>query len=164
MPKQMSRQGFRVRRHVEALVRGHAGIRARGDVPDRVAAGLAGCEASVSQAAHGGLDVVQLHEMELHVLPRGDVPEAARVAFRHVRECLQLLARQHALRDLDAQHLRIVRLPLTVGPAHEPELPPLVGRELPALVAFERLHELVDFGVVRKREPRTAERFRIIDN
>ena len=82
-----------------------------------------------------GSDVVQRHEVELHVLPRGDVPEPARVTLGDVRERVELCRVEDALRDLDAQHLRVGVLPLTVGAAQQPELPPFVRRDLAALEA-----------------------------
>ena len=109
------------------------------------------------------LDVVQLHEVELQVLPRRDVAEPARVSFAHVGERVELLAREHALRDLHAHHLRIVRLPLAVGAAHQPERAPLVRRQFATLVALERRHELVDVGDGRERQPRAPERLGIVD-
>ena len=85
--------------------------------------------------------------MKLDVLSRRDVAEAARVPRAHVGQRLELIGAQHALRDLHAQHLRVRRLPLAVGAAHQAEGAPLVRRELPALVALERRHEFVDVGL-----------------
>ena len=53
---------------------------------------------------------------------------------------------EHALRDLHAQHLRVVGLALAVGAAHEPEGAPLVGADLAALELRQRVGELVDVG------------------
>src|SRR5918995_1184217 len=64
----------------------------------------------------------------------------------------------HASRDFDAQHLRVRGLALPVGAAYQPERPPLVRRDLAALVSLERRHELVDVGDGRKRQPRAAVR------
>ena len=162
MPEQKTRQSLRVRRHVEALVGRHARVRAAGDVSHRVAARLARRQTGFGEAAHRRLDIVQLDEVELNVLPRRDVPEAARVPLRHVGECIELVGRQHALWNLDAQHLRIFGLPLSVGAAHQPERAPLLGRQLTALVLLERGHELVDVRNAGEREPRAAERFWIV--
>ena len=60
MPQQIARQRFGVRRDVEDFVCRHAGVRARRDVPDGVAARLARRQARVGQPAHRQLDVVQL--------------------------------------------------------------------------------------------------------
>ena len=69
---------------------------------------------------------------------------------------------EHALRNLDAQHLHVAGLALAVGAAHEPEHPPLVGRQLAALELLERRHELVDVGLAGKRQPGPAQRLRIV--
>ena len=163
MPQQVARQRLRVRRDVEQFVGGDAGERAGGDVAHRVAARLARRDPGVGEAPHGGLDVVQLHEMELHVLPRGDVAEAARIEVRDVGERLELRAGQQPLRDLDAQHLRVLRLPLAVGAAHEPEGPPLVGPDLAALEPCEHVGELVDLRPVGEAQSRPAIRVGIIN-
>ena len=62
--------------------------------------------------------------MELDVLSRGDVAEAARVARRHAGKRAHLRRGDDPLRGLDAHHLDAV-LTLPVGPAHEPESPPV---------------------------------------
>ena len=162
--QQVAGQRLRVRRDVEPLVGGNAGVRAGGDVAHRAAARLPGGQPRVGEAAHRRLDVVQLDEMKLHVLPGGDVAEAARVALADVGERLELLAGQDALRDLDPQHLRVFRLALAVGAAHQPERAPLVGRHLAALVALERRHEFVDVGLAREREPRAPEGLGIVND
>ena len=164
MAQQKAGERFGVGRDVEALVGRDARVRARRDVADRVAARLPRGHAGVGEAVHRRLDVVQLDEVELHVLPRGDVAEPARVALADVGERLELVGGQHALRNLHPQHLRVFRLPLTVGAADQPERAPLIGRHLAALVALERRHELVDVGDAGKREPRAAEGLGIVNN
>ena len=62
---------------VEGLVGGDAGIGACRDVADRVAARLARRQPGLGEAPHDVLDVVELQEMELEILPRRDVGEAA---------------------------------------------------------------------------------------
>ena len=162
MAEQISRQRFRVRRHVEALVGGDAGKRTGGDVADRIAARFARREAGFGQPAHRRLDIVQLDEVKLHVLPRRDVAESTRVPFGHFAERLELVRCQHALRNLHPQHLRVAALALAIRSPHQPELPPLVGRQFALLKTLQRGDEFVDLGFVRKRQPRAAERFRII--
>ena len=49
-----------------------------------------------------------LHEVELHVLARRDVAEAARVAARRRRRGRELGRVEDALRDLDPEHLHVV--------------------------------------------------------
>ena len=50
---------------------------------------------------------------------------------------MQLVGRQQALRDLDAKHLRVFRLTLPVGAAHEAVRAPLIGRDLSPLIALD---------------------------
>jgi hypothetical protein len=101
--------------------------------------------------------------VELHVLPRGDVTEAPRVTIGDARERLELRAGQDALRHFDAQHLRVLRLALSVGAAHEAVRPPLVGRDLAALELPQHADELVDLGLLRERQARASERLAIVD-
>ncbi len=163
MAQEVARQRLGVRRHVEGFVCRDAAVRAGRDVADGVAAGLARREPGFGQPAHGRLDVVQLQEVELHVLAGGDVAEAARVRGGHVGQRVELLAVQDALRDLDAQHLGVVCLALAVGAAHQPEGAPLVGGDLAALEPVQRAHELVDLRLVREGQPGTAEGGDIVD-
>ena len=83
-------------------------------------------------------------------------PKPPRVPLADVGERDELIAREHALRNLDAQHLRVVGLTLPVGAAHETERAPLVRRHLAALVSLERGDELVDVGLAGKRQPRAS--------
>jgi hypothetical protein len=162
MAQQVPRQLFRVGRDVEDLVRGHARVRAARDVADGAAAGLARGEARLGDAPHDLLHVVRLHEVELHVLPRRDVAEAARPGVGGVGEGGELGRVQDPLRDLDPDHLDDV-LALAVVSAHQPVAAPLVGSQLATLELVERGRELVDLGFVREREPRAAQGLRIVD-
>jgi hypothetical protein len=76
------------------------------------------------------------------------------VALGDVGERVQLLAVQDALRNLDALHLRVLRLALPVGAAHQAEPAPVFRRNLAALELAERFHEFIDFRRNGKREPR----------
>ena len=162
MPQQVARHRLRVRRDVEELGRRHAGLRAAGDVAHRVAARLARRQPRVGEYAHRGLDVVELHEMELDVLPRGDVAEAARELLAYIGERLELRGGEDALRNLDAQHLHVAGLPLAVGAPHEAEHAPLIGRQLAALELLERGDKLVDVGLARERKAGPSERLGIV--
>ena len=133
MPQQVARQRLGVGGHVERFVLRHAGIGAGGDVAHRVAARLARRHARGRELPHRRLGVVQLDEVQLDVLPRRDVPEAARVAFRDVGQGVELLADQNALGNLDAHHLRIARLALAVGAAQQAERAPFVRADVAAL-------------------------------
>jgi len=163
MPQEEPCQLLGIRRDVEMLVRRHARVRASGDVSHRVAAGLAGRQTGAGEFSHRGLDVVEFHEMKLHVLPGRDVAEPARILLADFRHRVQLGRRQQALRDLDPQHLRIFRLPLSVCAANQPECTPLIRRDFAALVLAEHPDEFVDIGLFGKRQPRTAVGGLIID-
>ena len=142
---------------VENLVRRHARVRAGGDVSHRIAAGLARRQTRLGETPHRRLHVVELHEVELEILPSRDVAEAARVLLGDLRERAELIGGQQPLRDLDAQHRRVRVLTLTVGAAHQPELAPGFWRHVAALVLFEHVHEFVDIGFTREREPCASE-------
>ena len=81
---------------------------------------------------------MQLDEVQLDVLPRRDVAEAARVAFGDVGHRVELIAGQDALRNLDPHHLRVAGLPLPVGAAQQAKRAPLVGTNLSALELREQ--------------------------
>lgn len=163
MAQQMARQRLGVRRDVEQLVRRDARVGARRDVADRVAARLARRQARARQTPHCRVHVVQLHEVKLQVLTRRHVAEAARVVLGDARQLAKLQAVEHALRDLDAQHLRVALLALAVGATGETERAPRVRVDLAALEPFEHGDELVDIGLTREREARAAERPGIVD-
>ncbi len=164
MPQQEARERLGIRRHIERLVTGDAGVRAGGDVAHRVAARFPRRQASLGERAHRRLDLVQPDEMKLHVLASGDVAEAAGVRLSGFRQRKELFRGSDALRDLDAQHLRVAGLTLSVGAPDQPERAPLVGRQLSALESLERGHELVDFRLARERQPRSAESLGIVDS
>ncbi len=109
----------------------------------------------------GPFGIGELDEVELDVLTRGDVAEAARVPLRDVGERPELIAREHALRDLHADHVQVV-LPLAVEPAHQAECPPLVRPEPPVFECVERLDELVEIGLRGKRQTRPSQRPHVI--
>ena len=100
--------------------------------------------------------------MELDVLPRGDVAEAAREPLADLGQRLELRRGEDALRNLDAQHLHVAGLPLAVRAADEAEHPPLIGGQLAALELLERGDELVDVGLAREGEAGPAERLGIV--
>ncbi len=102
------------------------------------------------QRQHRGLDVVQLDEMKLDVLPRRDVAEPARILLADVGQRAQLRRGQQTLRDLDPEHLRVFRLALSVSAADQPERAPLIRRHLAALVLAEHGDELLDIGLRRE--------------
>ncbi len=99
---------------------------------------------------------MQPHEVELHVLPRGQVRKPSRILVGDIGQHSERAARQHALRDLHAHHLRVVRLPLSVRAAHQPECAPLLCGDLAALESAEHVDEFVYLGLLRKGRARAG--------
>ena len=86
----------------------------------------------------------ELDPVELDVLPRGEVPVAAVVAARHVRERAQLLRRQRAVGDADPQHVGVELQIDAIEQAQQLEL--VLGqlaREPPAHLVAEFRHPLL---------------------
>lgn len=86
VPQEIPGQRIGERGDVKELVLGYTSVRAAGDVAHRVPAGFARGDPDVGEELHRQLHVVQLHEMELDVLARGDVAKATRVALGDRRE------------------------------------------------------------------------------
>jgi hypothetical protein len=162
MAQQVSRHRLGVRRDIEHLVARDPGQRAGRDVADRIPARFARRHAGLGQPAHCGLHVVQRDEVQLYVLPRGDVTESARMALAHLCERLELRRVEDPLRDLDAEHLVVGVLPLAVRSAQQPELAPFVRRDVAALELAEHVDELIDVGCVGEGQPGGSERPRIV--
>ena len=99
--------------------------------------------------------------MELHVLTGRDVSAAARPTLRHLGERDELFRREHALRDLGADHHRTV-LALPVHSVDEAECTPRVGRNFAALERFQLLNESIQLAFVREAEPRRTERLWVV--
>src|SRR5690606_29866047 len=133
-----------------------AGEVARRDVAHGVAACLAVGHAGFGDPGVRLRRVGNLDEVELEVLPRRDVAEAARPRVGHVGQRIELVGRDDALRRLDAEHVQILDLPLPVGPAHQAEPPPIVARDLAPLVLAEHVDELVDVRLLRERFARAS--------
>jgi hypothetical protein len=106
---------------------------------------------------------VELHEVELDVLARGDVAKAARVGLGHRRKGVKLPRVEHPLRHLDPKHVDVAVLPLAIGAADQAERAPLVGADLPALKLLQRGEELVDVVLVGERETRATKGLRVVD-
>ena len=102
------------RRDVELLLRARAGEVAAHDVADGVAARLARGQADRRQQAQDLGRLLELDEVELHVLAGGEVAPAAGVGLGDVGERLELLGGDPAVRHLDAQHLVVAALALAV--------------------------------------------------
>ncbi len=115
--------GERQRLGVDELVRRDAGERAARDVARDVAAGARGREADAAQLLEDGGHVLDADVVELNVLPRRHVAGVPRVDGGDAAQRLQLLARQSAVRHLDAEHevavlLRALRVEAVPAQAH----------------------------------------------
>ena len=132
MPEELAREGLRVRGRVEHLVRGDAGERARGDVPEEFPHASRVVIHDLHHAAHRGLGAVRGDEVELEVLARRDVGEAAQQCSSATSAIASKRGGEHALRDLHPLHV-VLGLALAVGAVEEAELPPGLGADLAAL-------------------------------
>ena len=104
--------------HVERLVAADAREGAGGDVAHAVAARLPRGDADRREPAHQGRGVVELDEVELHVLPGRDVADSVAVFLGEVGEGVHLLGGHPAERDLDPVHAGSVPDRVgTLGPA-----------------------------------------------
>ena len=122
MTDEVAHVGAGVGGDVEQLVVKHAGAGIAGDVAHRVAAALAGGQAGVGELAHQRGGVGQRDVVHLDVLAGRDVALAQRhVLLDHVGEGLELVGRDAAHRQLDADHLH-VGLALAVDALLEAEL------------------------------------------
>ncbi len=74
--------------HIQCLEWARPGQVARGHIPHRVTAGLAGREADRGHVPEHRRDLLELDKVELHVLAGSDVPPAARIGLGHVSEGL----------------------------------------------------------------------------
>ncbi len=97
-----------MRRHVECFVLANAGVGASSNVADGVAASLTCSNARGREAAHQAWRVVDLHVMELEILPRGDVRDAVGIFFGQLGHGLELCRVEPARGNLDALHARRV--------------------------------------------------------
>ena len=95
-------------------MRARAGEVAAHDVAHGVAARFAGREPDRRHQPQDLGCLLELDEVELHVLARGEVAPAARVRLGDVGERLELLGRDATVRHLDAQHLVAAALALAV--------------------------------------------------
>ena len=138
--------GLGPRADVERLVGAGAGEVAAHHVADGVAAGLAGGEADGGHVAQDGGDLLEVDEVELHVLPGGEVAPAAAVGLGDVGEHVELLGGDRAVGHLHPHHLVVAALALAVDPVVQPEDPEGVLLEVAGEVAGQLLLELLDVG------------------
>ena len=97
-------QDFAIRARVGQFVRCNASKLVGGDVADAVARRLDGVHFDACQLAENRRRFFELRPVELHVLARGEVADAAVVASRNLGQFAQLFGCQHAVRNGDAQH------------------------------------------------------------
>ena len=131
---------------VEVLVRAGTGEVAAHHVAHGVAARLAGGQPDAGHVAQGGWDLLEVDEVELHVLPGGEVAPATAVGLRDVGEHVELLGGDGAVGHLHPHHLVVAALPLAVDPVVQPEDPERVLLEVAGEVPGELLLELLDVG------------------
>lgn len=105
MAQQVLERRLRPGADVEDLVGAGPGEVAPGDVADGVATGLPRREADGTELSHHCDHVIQLDEVELDVLPGGDVAPPSRVRLGDVGEHLELIGRERSVGGLDADHL-----------------------------------------------------------
>src|SRR5262249_39465879 len=149
--EQPARRRLGPRCDVELLLRACAREVATHHVADGVAAGLARGEPDRCHEPQDLGRALELDEVELDVLARGEVAPAARVRLGDVREGLELLRGHSAVRHLHAQHLVVAALTLAVDALVEPEHPEHVLVDAPVEVfldgALERVELLGDHRV-----------------
>ena len=105
--------GIGVGADIKDFVVADAGQGASGDIAHGIAAGFLGGDADGCQAPHQVRSVVDVHVMQLDILPRGDMQDAIGVFVRQLGQDLELIRRETAIGDLDALHAR--RVPERVG-------------------------------------------------
>ncbi len=104
MPEQKLGKRPGVRRDVKNFVGANPSVRTRRDVAHRVSAGLSRGDSRGRQAAHHAGCVLDVHVVQLEVLPRGHVYDAVRVFLGELRKGFQLLRIHSAGGNLDALH------------------------------------------------------------
>jgi hypothetical protein len=126
---------------------GHAGEVASHHVSDGVAARLARCEADVGEVGQQVGYALELHEVELDVLPRGDVTPASAVLVGDPAQCVELFGRDRSVGQLHPHHLRAAALALTVDSVVEAEDTEPILVDLACEVRHEHVAELLDIRV-----------------
>src|SRR5207249_694108 len=143
MPEQITRHAEGVGRHVKHFARANSCQRAPCDIAHRIAAGFARREARLSEQPHYRGNVLELHEVKLHVLARGDVATAGRVRIPNLGEGTELRRCQNPRRNFDAEHLH-ARLPLAIGAMLQAEGAELVFGNGAAAKLLDALLEYAD--------------------
>ena len=116
------------------------------DVAHGVAAGLAGGQPDRRQQAHDLGHLLELDEVELHVLAGGDVAPAPGEGLGDVGQHVELLGGDGAVGRLDAHHLAGAALALAVDAVVQAEDAEDVLGQIAGQVALELALELGDVG------------------
>jgi hypothetical protein len=145
------------RADVEHLVRAGAGEVAAGDVAHGVAARFPAGEPDRREQAERLGGVLQLHEVELGVLPGGEVAPAPGVLLGDVPEHLQLFGLDLAVGDLHPEHLVVAALALAVDALVQTEHAERVVVDLAGEVALDAVLELHEFRLDLRVEGPGAE-------
>ena len=103
--QERKRNLLRIGVHVENFVFEQAAQRARGDIADRVVAGLARSEPDIGQAMQYVWNVAQRNEMILDVLARGEVAFAPAKLVGNAGQLIHLPRGQDASGHLGADHV-----------------------------------------------------------
>ena len=106
--------GLCPRSDVEILVGAGTGEMAALHVANSVATCFAGGESHCRKVVHHVGDLIQLDEVELEVLSRGDVSPATAVALDNERQHLELFWVHRSVGNLDPNHLVGSALSLSV--------------------------------------------------
>jgi hypothetical protein len=127
-------------------VRAGAGEVAALHVPHGVAAGLTAGHPDRAEHPHDLGNLLELHEVELDVLPGGDVPPPAGVGVGEVGHQVELVGQQPTPGDLHPHHLVVPALALAVDPVVEAEDPERVLLDLAGQVLGQNGLELGGVG------------------
>src|SRR5215472_2479442 len=132
---------------VEFFFTANSGERASGHVANRVAASFARGEPDAFQFAQYPGDIFDCDPMVLNVLTRGDVAHGARVFLGDIAEFGELLSREAAAGQLDADHVRVGAANAVDAVLQADRLKDL-GIELAAPVLVDLRVEVVVFGYI----------------
>ena len=100
-------QQFRIGARIDRFVGGGTGKMVCRDVANAVARRLDRMHLDFGEFGQDVRDVGQPHPVELQILARGEMAAAAVVDAPDMRKLAQLSARQHAVRNRDAQHVGV---------------------------------------------------------
>ena len=119
MQRRILPQQFRPDPRILDLAGGDAGPLVGGDVAGVVAGGLHGVDADLGEIGQRIRQIGELDPVELDVLPRGEMAVAAVVSPRDMGEPAQLLRRQRAVGNRDAEHVGVqLQIDAVLQPQH----------------------------------------------